>query len=106
MSEHSDQCAIFEWVALNEGRLPELGLLFHVPNGGKRDKVTAARLKAEGVKPVCRICFCQLPGSVIMACGLSSKSAADASHPRRRNGTPRCAHKAIALRFAMGGNGP
>lgn len=24
--------------------------MFHVPNGGKRDKLTAAKLKAEGVK--------------------------------------------------------
>ena len=51
MSEHDDQAALFEWAALNEGRLPELALLFAIPNGGKRDKITAARLKAEGVKP-------------------------------------------------------
>lgn len=51
MSERDEQVAIFEWAAFNTGRLPELALLFHVPNGGKRDVVTAARLKAEGVKP-------------------------------------------------------
>lgn len=31
-------------------KYPELKLLFHIPNGGKRDIVTAAKLKAEGVK--------------------------------------------------------
>ena len=51
MSEHSEQVALFEWAAWNTPRLPELALLFHVPNGGKRASVTAARLKAEGVKP-------------------------------------------------------
>ena len=30
--------------------MPELKLLYHVPNGGKRDRAEAARLKAEGVK--------------------------------------------------------
>ena len=50
MSEHDEQAAVFEWAALNRVRLPELTLLFHVPNGGKRAPVTAARLKAEGVK--------------------------------------------------------
>jgi hypothetical protein len=51
MSERDEQVALFEWAALNQTRLPELALLFHVPNGGKRDVVTASRLKAEGVKP-------------------------------------------------------
>lgn len=30
--------------------MPELELLYHIPNGGKRDITTAKRLKAEGVK--------------------------------------------------------
>ena len=50
MSESSDQIALFEWAALMQERLPELALLSHYPSGGKRDKVTAARLKAEGVR--------------------------------------------------------
>ena len=32
-------------------RCPELGLLFHIPNGGFRHPATAARMKALGVKP-------------------------------------------------------
>lgn len=50
MSEHTEQAALFEWAQWAEPRLPELRYLFAVPNGGKRDKVTAARLKEEGVK--------------------------------------------------------
>ena len=50
-SEHDEQVALFEWAALHQGRYPELGLLFAIPNGGKRDKVTAMQLQREGVKP-------------------------------------------------------
>lgn len=31
-------------------RFPELALLYHVPNGGSRNKIEAARLRAQGVK--------------------------------------------------------
>lgn len=50
MSERDHQVALFDFAARFEARLPELRLLFHVPNGGKRDKVVAARMKREGVK--------------------------------------------------------
>lgn len=51
MSEHTEQCALFEWAAWNQGREPALCLLHAIPNGGKRDKAVAAKLQAEGVKP-------------------------------------------------------
>lgn len=41
---------LFAWAEWERIDRPELGLLFAVPNGGRRDKVTGARLKAEGVK--------------------------------------------------------
>lgn len=50
MSEHDEQAALFEWAAWNQHRDAALNMLYAVPNGGKRDVVTAARLKAEGVK--------------------------------------------------------
>jgi len=49
-TEHQEQCALFEWAALAQGAHPELCMLFAVPNGGKRDPIVAAKLKAEGVK--------------------------------------------------------
>ena len=49
-TEAEEQAAIFEWAEWNKSRIPELGLLYHVPNGGKRDIKTAMRLKQEGVK--------------------------------------------------------
>lgn len=50
-SEHDEQKALFQWSALHAGRCPELALMFAIPNGGKRDPVTAVRLRDEGVKP-------------------------------------------------------
>lgn len=49
-SEHSQQTALFCWAAQNSNVIPELQLLFAIPNGGLRDKITASRLKAEGVR--------------------------------------------------------
>src|SRR5262245_8907913 len=48
--EHFEQVALFEWAQYNISRLPELDLLFAIPNGGKRSKAVAGKLKAEGVK--------------------------------------------------------
>ncbi len=39
-----------QWARLHSYRLPALALLFAIPNGGRRDAVTGAKLKAEGVK--------------------------------------------------------
>jgi VRR-NUC domain len=49
-TEHKHQVALFQWAAYQTRRWPELALLFAIPNGGARDKVTGGRLKAEGVK--------------------------------------------------------
>ena len=49
-SEHDEQVSIFDWAAVKQVEIPELRLLFAIPNGGLRNKVTASKLKAEGVK--------------------------------------------------------
>lgn len=49
-SESGEQVALFCWAALHVELYPELRLLFAIPNGGLRNKITAARMKAEGVK--------------------------------------------------------
>ena len=48
--EENEQITVFKWAAMQQKVYPELALLHHVPNGGQRNKVTAARLKAAGVK--------------------------------------------------------
>ena len=50
VSEGVEQATLFSWAAIKHGKWPELELLFHIPNGGSRGKVEAARFKAEGVK--------------------------------------------------------
>lgn len=51
-TEHAHQRAFFGWLShmVLTGRYPLARMAFAVPNGGKRDAITAARLKAEGVK--------------------------------------------------------
>ena len=48
--EAMEQEALFEWAAYNVGKYPELRLLYHIPNGGRRDPKEAAFLKRQGVK--------------------------------------------------------
>ena len=49
--EHAEQCALVRWAQIQAHRRPEIGLLYAIPNGGRRDAVTGARLRAEGVRP-------------------------------------------------------
>lgn len=48
--ESEEQSALFEWANIMEKRMPELRLLYHIPNGGLRNKAVAVRLTAEGVR--------------------------------------------------------
>lgn len=49
--EHQEQVALCGWWKLySRGRGVPESLLFAIPNGGRRDAVTGARLKAEGVR--------------------------------------------------------
>ncbi len=49
-SEASEQITLIQWCDINRCKYPELGLIFHIPNGGKRNKLEAIKLKKEGVK--------------------------------------------------------
>lgn len=49
-SEDGEQLALMCWCALNVVEYPELKWLFHIPNGGSRDKREAGKLKGMGVK--------------------------------------------------------
>lgn len=48
--ENQEQKSLFEWAMLYEGRYPELKMLFHVPNEGKRSKATGAEMVRMGLK--------------------------------------------------------
>ena len=49
-TESEEQQALFEWAHYQRGKYPEIDLLYHIPNGGRRSKAEAGRFKAEGVK--------------------------------------------------------
>lgn len=48
--EDNEQITLFKWAALQSGKYPVLELMYHIPNGGKRNKAEAARFKCMGVK--------------------------------------------------------
>ena len=48
--EAREQEALFRWAEYERGKWPELEAMYHIPNGGSRNKAEAARLKAQGVK--------------------------------------------------------
>lgn len=39
-SEATEQEAVIQWCSWHEGKHPELKLIFHIPNGGSRNKST------------------------------------------------------------------
>lgn len=49
-SEATEQERVIDWCRWHEQRMPELRLIFHIPNGGSRNEIEAKRLKAQGVK--------------------------------------------------------
>ena len=49
--EDAAQAEVIRWARMRQAAIPELELLYHVPNGGKRGKLEAVRLKRQGVKP-------------------------------------------------------
>lgn len=51
LTEHQIQTCVMEWADGQLALHPELRLLYAIPNGGARNAVTGALLKAEGVKP-------------------------------------------------------
>ena len=48
--ESEEQILLFNWIAYARCTVPELDLLYHIPNGGSRNKLEAANLKRQGVR--------------------------------------------------------
>ena len=48
--EDEEQMLLIQWADWNLGKWPELALLFHIPNGGRRSAAEAGRFRAMGVK--------------------------------------------------------
>lgn len=48
--EADQQRKLFQWTTFTRTEYPEVDLMFHIPNGGSRNKLEAANLKRQGVK--------------------------------------------------------
>ena len=67
-SEDTEQISVIEWAKWHKNTYPELKWLYHVPNGGSRNKQEAVKLKQMGVKAgVSDLC---LPYPKGIYCGL------------------------------------
>ena len=72
-SEDTEQINVVSWANWNMNRYPELRWLFHVPNGGSRNKQEAVKFKQMGVKAgVSDLCLPYPKGSY---CGLFAEEA-------------------------------
>ncbi len=49
--EEIEQINLFRWAEFAESVYPELKLMYHVPNEGKRSAIAGKRLKQAGLKP-------------------------------------------------------
>lgn len=49
-SELTEQIKLFNWARIHEEYIPELKLMYHVANEGKRKEITGKLLKAAGLK--------------------------------------------------------
>lgn len=49
-NEEIEQITLFRWAEFAKNQHPELELMYHIPNEGKRSRLTGARLKEAGLK--------------------------------------------------------
>lgn len=73
--EADEQKKLFRWADFMKTEYPELDMMFHIPNGGSRNKLEAANLKNKVCVQACRIYAYLLLVEVITDC-LSSLNLA------------------------------
>lgn len=49
-TEAAEQTALMRWAFYEQGAYPELEMLYHIPNEGKRSAVTGAHMRMQGMK--------------------------------------------------------
>lgn len=83
-TEHRIQAALFKWARYASTSHPGLRLMFAIPNGGARDAITGAMLKAEGVKPGVPDIFLPVPSGDYHGLFIELKSALGRPTPEQR----------------------
>ena len=95
-TEAAHQTALFCWAALPEqqSKYPQLKWMFHIPNGGTRNKIEAGRLKAQGVKRGVPDIFLPVPHKVLNYAGLFIEMKVGKNKP-----SPEQDHYITALKY-------
>lgn len=75
---------MIRWADLAAAKHPPLRLLFAIPNGGRRDPVTGARLKAEGVRAGIPDLFLPWPAGGMHGLFIELKASGGSPSPEQR----------------------
>ena len=102
VTEHHIQAALFKWAKLATSRHPGLRLMFAIPNGGARNPITGAMLKAEGVKPGVPDIFLPLPVGRFHGLFLEMKTPVGRLSPEQREWQMRLRNRGYAAVTAYG----
>ena len=100
--EHRIQAALFKWAKYASNRHPGLKLMFAIPNGGARDAITGAMLKAEGVKPGVPDIFLPLPAGEFHGLFIELKTAKGRPSPEQREWLMRLRNRGYAAVLCRG----
>jgi len=83
--EDVEQAHLIRWARLAECTYPELARLFHVPNGGLRNRIVAAKLVGQGVRPgVPDLCL-PVPRETFHGLWIEMKSMTGRTSPEQRD---------------------
>jgi len=86
-SESQEQQALFRWWRMVQPKLAPGRVMYAIPNGGRRDAATGARLKAEGV-------LAGVP-DIFLAAPVGSRGGLYIEMKRRKGGRATPAQKAM-----------
>ena len=100
--EHRIQAALFKWAKYASAKQPGLKLMFAIPNGGARDAVTGAMLKAEGVRPGVPDIFLPQPVGQYHGLFIEMKTARGRPTPEQREWLMRLRHRGYAAVLCRG----
>ena len=100
--EHQLQVALFKWAKYASAWHPGLKLMFAIPNGGARDAITGAMLKAEGVKAGVPDIFLPLSAGGFHGLFIELKTARGHPTPEQREWLMRLRHRGYAAVLCRG----
>lgn len=92
-SEHAIQKAYFDWAKLH----PEARRAYAIPNGGMRNKIVAAKLKAEGVRKGVLDVHLPIPRGGCAGCWIEFKAGSNTLTPEQKEEAERLANDGFCV---------